>query len=127
MDLVIRLGRQLKVDAVFIYSIYISTTVQTADIIFIDIKTKKVFSKRETIYPNTFSDDIKYLTEVFLIDYVDDKYSSDPNYETIFWDFIKNSQNVNLFQQYLIKFPDGVFANLAKNKIAKISKDKFNK
>ena len=28
-------------------------------------------------------------------------------------DFIKNSQNAKVFQQYLIKFPDGIFAGLA--------------
>ena len=47
LDLIIRLGRQLQVDAVLIYSIYISTTEQTADIILIDIKTKKAYSKTE--------------------------------------------------------------------------------
>jgi hypothetical protein len=42
----------------------------------------------------------------------------------IFWDFIKNSQNAKVFQQYLIKFPDGTFAGLAKLRIQNLSSNK---
>jgi hypothetical protein len=121
LDLIYRLGRQLRVDAVLIYSIYIATRKQTADIILIDIKTKKAYSKTEGIYVNTLSSDIKDLTEKIFTDYVNEKYKSHPNYEMIFWDFIKNSQNTKAFQQYLIKFPDGTFASLAKLRIQNLS------
>jgi hypothetical protein len=121
LDLIYRLGRQLRVDAVLIYSIYIATRKQTADIILIDIKTKKAYSKTEGIYVNTLSSDIKDLTEKIFTDYVNEKYKSHPNYEMIFWDFIKNSQNTEAFQQYLIKFPDGTFASLAKLRIQNLS------
>jgi hypothetical protein len=121
LDLICRLGRQLQVDAVLIYSIYIAPMKQTADIILIDIKTKKAYSKTEGIYVRTLSPNIKDLTENFFIDYVNEKYKSHPNYEMIFWEFIKNSQNAKVFQQYLIKFPDGTFTGLAKLKIQNLS------
>jgi adenylate cyclase len=121
LDLICRLGRQLQVDAVLIYSIYLDTMKQTADIILIDIKTKKAYSKMEGVYVKTLSSDIKELTENSFIDYVNEKYKSHPNYELIFWDFIKNSQNAKVFKQYLIKFPDGTFAGLAKLRIQNLS------
>jgi len=121
LDLIHRLGKQLQVDAVLIYSIYIAKRKQTADIILIDIGTKKAYSKTEGIYVNTLSSDIKNLTRNFFIHYVNEKYKSHPNYEMIFWDFIKNSQNTKVFQQYLIKFPDGTFAGLAKLRIQNLS------
>ena len=121
LDLICRLGRQLQVDAVLIYSIYIDTRKQTADIILIDIKTKKAYSRTEGIYVNTLSSDIKNLTEDFFIDYVNEKYKSHPNYEMIFWYFIKNSRNAKVFQQYLTKFPDGTFTGLAKLRIQNLS------
>jgi hypothetical protein len=127
LDLICRLGRQLQVDAVLIYSIYIAPMKQNADIILIDIKTKKAYFKTEGIYVRTLSSDIKDLAENFFINYVNEKYKSHPNYETISWDFIKNSQNAKVFQQYLIKFPDGTFAGLAKLKITRLSKDKSKK
>ena len=121
MDLICRLGRQLRVDAVLIYSIYITPTKQTADIILIDTKAKKAYSKTEEIYVRTLSIDIMDLTENFFIEYVNEKYKSHPNYEMIFWDFIKSSQNVKVFQQYLIKFPVGTFVGLAKLRIQDLS------
>jgi hypothetical protein len=121
LDVICRLGRQLQVDAVLIYSIYIDHMKQNADIILIDIKTKKAYSKTEGIEVRMLSSDIKDLTENFFIDYVNEKYKSHPNYEMIFWDFIKNSQNAKVFQQYLIKFPDGTFAGLAKLRIQNLS------
>jgi hypothetical protein len=124
LDLICRLGKQLQVDAVLIYSIYIAPIKQTADIILIDIKTKKTHSKTEGMYVNTLSPGIKDLTENFFVDYVNEKYKSDPNYEMIFWDFIKNSQNAKVFQQYLIKFPGGTFAGLAKLRIQNLSSNK---
>ncbi len=79
LDLICRLGRQLQVDAVLIYSIYIEPRKQNADIILIDIKAKKVFSKTGEIYVRTLSSDIKDLTENFFTDYVNEKYKSHPN------------------------------------------------
>jgi hypothetical protein len=72
----------------------------------------------------TLSSHIKDLTENSFVDYVNEKYKSHPNYEMVFWDFIKNSRSTKVFQQYLIKFPDGIFTGLAKYKIAKLSRDK---
>jgi len=48
----------------------------------------------------TLSPNIKDLTENFFIDYVNEKYKSHPNYEMIFWEFIKNSQNAKVFKTY---------------------------
>ncbi|MCP4629304.1 MAG: DUF1566 domain-containing protein [bacterium] len=124
LDLICRLGRQLQVDAVLIYSIDIDHFKQNADIILIDIKTKKAYSKTEGIKERMLSSDIKDLTENFFIDYVNEKYKSHPNYEMIFWDFIKNSQNAKVFLQYLTKFPDGTFAGLAKLRIQNLSSNK---
>jgi len=40
------------------------------------------------------------------------------NLEAIFWDSIKSSRNAAEFKAYLARFPDGVFAELARNRIA---------
>jgi hypothetical protein len=121
LDLIYRLGSQLQVDAVLIYSIFIDTMKQNADITLIEIQTKKAYSRTEQIYVKTLNSDIKRITENFFIDYVSEKYKSNPNYEEILWEFIKDSQNRNVFEQYLKKFPDGTFAGLAKLRIQTLS------
>ena len=101
--------------------------VKNADIILIDIETKRPYTKTEEIKARMLSSDIKDLTESFFIDYVNEKYGSHPNYEMIFWDFIKNSQNPKIYQKYEKIFPDGTFAGLAKLKIRRLSNDKRKK
>jgi TolA-binding protein len=41
----------------------------------------------------------------------------DSKTEVAFWDYIKNSSNVEDFQAYLKKYPDGAFSDLANNRI----------
>jgi len=118
-DLICKLGRQLQVDAVLMYSIFIETIKQTADIILIEVETQKVYFRTETIYVRALNSDIKKLTENLLVEYVNEKYQSSSNYEMIFWEFIKDSQNEQAFRKYLTRFPNGTFAGLAKLKLAK--------
>ena len=42
---------------------------------------------------------------------------SDSTSEVAFWDYIKNSNNVEDFQAYLKRFPNGTFTDLANNRI----------
>ena len=126
-DLIIKLGRQLQVDAVLISSFDVDYGRQTADIILIDLETKKSYSKTGRVFVKTLDADIKNLTENCFTDYVNDKYKSHPDYEMILWDFIKNSQNEKLFRQYLRNFPDGMLTGLAKYNIARLRKDKSKK
>ena len=126
-DLIIKLGRQLQVDAVLISSFDVDYGRQTADIILIDLETKKAYSKTGRVFVKTLGAEIKNLTENCFTDYVNDKYKSHPDYEMILWDFIKNSQNEKLFRQYLRNFPDGTFTGLAKYNIARLTKDKSKK
>ena len=65
LDLICRLGRQLQVDAVLIYSIDIDHFKQNADIILIDIKNRQAYSKTGEIKAKMLSSDIKDLTETF--------------------------------------------------------------
>jgi hypothetical protein len=127
LDLIIRLGRQLQVDAVLISSVYIRARGQYADIILIDMETKKTYSKTGEVYMKGLSSDIKYITEDLFIDYVNQKYKQNPDYEMIFWDFIKHSQSEKSIKQYLSNFPDGMLTGLAKYKITRLPRDKSKK
>jgi hypothetical protein len=80
-DLIIKLGRQLQVDAVLISSFDLDYGRQTADIILIDLETKKAYSKAGRVFVKTLGADIKNLTENCFTDYVNDKYKSHPDYE----------------------------------------------
>ncbi len=75
-DLIIKLGRQLQVDAVLIFSFDIDYWRQTADIILIDLETKKAYSKTDRVSVRSLGSDIKNLTENCFTDYVNDKYKS---------------------------------------------------
>lgn len=46
----------------------------------------------------------------------------DSKYETLFWESIKDSNDKEMYVEYLSKFPNGMFAGLAKIKIQKLSK-----
>jgi uncharacterized caspase-like protein len=48
--------------------------------------------------------------------------STDQQYEILFWESIKDSNNLLMYQDYLQKFPNGTFAQLAKINIEKLSK-----
>ena len=39
------------------------------------------------------------------------------NYEMLFWESVKDSNNIDMYRAYLKKYPNGVFADLAKIKI----------
>ena len=47
----------------------------------------------------------------------------DTNLELAFWETISNSNDVDMLKAYVNKFPNGTFAELAKIKINKLSKD----
>ncbi len=47
----------------------------------------------------------------------------DSAYELTYWDTVKNSNVPSLFEAYLKRYPNGVFAELAKIKLAQLSKD----
>jgi uncharacterized caspase-like protein len=47
--------------------------------------------------------------------------SADSAFELAYWDSIKNSTNPNDFAAYLKKYPNGNFAELAKNRLATVS------
>ena len=127
LELIIKLGRQLNVDAVLLYSFDMSGSKQTSGIILTDIETGKVYSRKDNPYPYTLSADIKYYTEHFFINYLNDKYGTHPNYEMIYWNFIKNSQTIDIFDKYINIFPNGTYTSTAKDRIASISKDKSYK
>ena len=127
LDLIIKLGRQLQVDAVLISYVYISPMKQYAYINLIDVETKKVYYRKDGVYMKSLRIDIRDLTENPFIDYVNEKYKSHPDHEMICWNFIKNSQNENAFKQYLRNFPDGILTDLAKYKIARLPRDKSKK
>ena len=70
----------------------------------------------DSIFAYTVSPDIKRLTDNLFIDYAIDVYRSSSNYEMLFWDYIKDSNDKKAFQHYLAKFPKGVFAGVARLK-----------
>lgn len=43
--------------------------------------------------------------------------AADPTTEVAFWDYIKNSTNVEDFRAYLKRYPNGAFSDLAKNRL----------
>ena len=47
--------------------------------------------------------------------------STDQQYEILFWESIKDSNNLLMYQDYLEKFPDGTFAELARLNIQRLS------
>ena len=47
--------------------------------------------------------------------------SADERYEILFWESIKDSNNVNMYKDYLKKFPNGTFAELARINIENLS------
>lgn len=51
----------------------------------------------------------------------DNKKTSKVNLEITFWESVKNSKSVKMFEAYLRKFPKGIFAELARINIAQIS------
>ena len=125
LDLIIRLGKQLDFDAVLLLSILTGGFEQDANINLIDIETGKVYSNTGKLWPDiTVRDDLKFYTEKLFVNYVNEKYRSHPNYEMIFWDFIKDTQTIEVLESYLTEFPNGTFSKEAKDKIASISKSK---
>ena len=121
--MVCKLGSQLRVDAVLVYSIQstgwdiAAGGTIPATILLIDIHTKKTYSNTDTIFRHAVRADIKRLTDNLFIKYASDIYKSFSNYETLFWDYIKNSDDEKAFQHYLKKFPKGIFAGVARLKI----------
>src|SRR6516165_8282993 len=49
--------------------------------------------------------------------------AAQPNAESLLWDSIKESHRSADFKTYLQKFPNGLFAELARNRLAKMSFD----
>ena len=49
------------------------------------------------------------------------------SYEMIFWQSIENSKNIDVFQEYLRRFPDGVFVGLAKVSLKALQKEESKK
>jgi hypothetical protein len=94
-----------------------------ANIHLLDVKAKKIYSKTKEINPRAVRSDIKALTEKLFLEYGNEKYKSHPDYEIIFWEYIKESKNSEQFQEYLSRFPNGTFAGLAKLKITRLSNE----
>jgi hypothetical protein len=52
---------------------------------------------------------------------------SDANLEIVYWNSIKESNNAEMFEEYLKKFPNGSFVELARVNLKKLSKEGYEK
>jgi hypothetical protein len=121
IDLITKLGRQMPADVILLYHFIFTAQESRARIYLINTSTRQIHSEREGVAGLSLTNDTKHLTRKLFIKYVFKNFQSHPNFEIIYWETIKDSENVTIFQEYLRKFPNGTYAGLAKIQMNKLS------
>jgi adenylate cyclase len=126
IDLITKLGRQMPVDVILLYHLFFSGRGSEAQAYLINTSTRQIHSKKQKgVDVLTLTNDTKHLTRKLFIKYVSKNFQSHPNFEIIYWETIKDSESVKIFQEYLGKFPNGTYAGLARIQLNRLSGGDF--
>jgi adenylate cyclase len=117
VDLITKLGRQMPVDVILLYHLYITGRESVAQAYLINTGTGQIHSEKKRVDVLSLRTDTEHLTRKLFIKYVSKNFQSHPNFEIIYWETIKDSESVKIFQEYLRKFPNRTYAGLAKIKM----------